>query len=230
MRMSSKKPSAIGQTVRWVRFLWGRCSRARAYAQRESRCGRARDQSNRGELAPGRNQQPVCIDRVTQILRQDRGDFGECVVRSIGKPPVGPPRDKARPQHQCLQFLLGEHQWREHEAWPQHKPDTRLPVNRCALGDQALDVAIDRAQRHAELFGQHGAADRTTMPAQDLNEFEQPLRARHVWLPRWKPNVAREEDKHGMARTNKSSGRTAAPSSRSGLLTSAGADQYAQNL
>ena len=97
------------------------------------------------ELAPRPHQQSICIDRVTQIRRQDGSDLGERVVRGVGKPPVGTPGNKSRPEHQRFQFLLGKHQRRKHEARPQHKADAGFAIDRCALGDQALDVAIDRA-------------------------------------------------------------------------------------
>ena len=53
-----------------------------------------------------------------------------------------------------------------------------IGLDRGALADQCLDVAVDRPQRDAKLVSQRLPAHRLTMAAQDLNELEQALRAR----------------------------------------------------
>src|SRR5262249_50224473 len=92
---------------------------------------------------------------------------------------IGTLRDPARSEHQRLDLLLGEHQRRQHEARAKHVTDAGLAINAGALGVERLDIAIERAQRHAKLLRQRRRADRKAMPPKELDQIKQSLRAGH---------------------------------------------------
>src|SRR5262245_52031352 len=109
--------------------------------------------------------QAAVVHALAQVVREDRGDLADSVGGRARERLVGALRDPSRPQDEGLDFLVGEHQGRQHESGPEHVADPGLAVDRGALADQRLDVAVDRAKRHAELVGQRLTADRMTMSA-----------------------------------------------------------------
>ena len=86
---------------------------------------------------------------------------------------VGALRDPAQAEHESLKLLVGEHERRQHESRPEDEAKPGFAVDRRALADQRLDVAVDRPQRDAEFVSERLAAHRPTVAAQHLNEFEQ---------------------------------------------------------
>lgn len=127
----------------------------------------------RRRAAPIRHQQAAGFHLQAQRRRQQAGDAvhrragrrGQFRVRVCGHP--------ARTEHHRLQFVLGEHHRRQHEAWPQSVADAGLAVDFSALFAQGFDVAVHRAQAHAQTLGQVGAA-RTAVPAvQFVDEAQQ---------------------------------------------------------
>ena len=85
----------------------------------------------------------------------------------------------ARAEYDRFDLLLAEHQWRQHEARAQHVADAGLAIDVRALGLERVDVAIDRAQRHAGRLGQRRSAHRMPVAPQYLDQVQQTLRARH---------------------------------------------------
>src|SRR5258708_3014457 len=53
----------------------------------------------------------------------------------------------------------------------------RLAIDARTLGVERLDIAIERAQRHAKLLRQRRSADRKAMPPKELDQIKQSLRA-----------------------------------------------------
>jgi hypothetical protein len=131
------------------------------------------------DLHAGPDQQPRSLSAVAHIVRQDRNDLGQRVAGCLAEWPVGALGDPARSEHQRLDLLFGEHQRRQHEARAQYVTNARLGVDMRALRFECLDIAIERAQSHAELLRQRSTADRKAMPAKDLDQIEQALRTRH---------------------------------------------------
>src|SRR5581483_4436957 len=86
----------------------------------------------------------------------------------------------AAAQHQGLDLLLREHQRRQHEARPQDVADTRLAIDMRTLALQRIDVAVERAQRDAEFIGERRPRHRKAVTAQNLDQVEETLGARHA--------------------------------------------------
>src|SRR5262249_13739618 len=91
--------------------------------------------------------------------------------------------DNPRAEHQGLDFLLLEHQWRQIEARLEHVADTRFALDRYAAGSKVPDVAIDRALRDLKGLAQVARSHGCPLAAEQLNDLEQAIGAAHVALP-----------------------------------------------
>ncbi len=72
--------------------------------------------------------QRIGVERVTQVPRQDSGDFRQRRSGGMAQLMIRTFRHPARPKHQRLDLLLGEHQRRQHEAGTQHVAKPRLAL------------------------------------------------------------------------------------------------------
>ena len=101
------------------------------------------------------------------------------VARREGEQLIGALGEPARAEYQGLDFVLGEHQRRQHEAGPQHITEAGCALDMRALRLQAADVAIEGAKADPQFRRQRLAADRPAVAAQRLQQGEQTFRSRH---------------------------------------------------
>ena len=112
---------------------------------------------------PGPISRPRRIEAGFEIRRQHGSDLGQCAACGATQRRVSAVRHPARAEHDRLDFVFREHQRRQHESRVQHVAYARLAIDLRALTVERFDVAIERAQRNPERFGQHRAADRTSI-------------------------------------------------------------------
>ena len=113
---------------------------------------------------------------------------------------VGAALDPAGAERQRLDLLEAEHQGRQGEAGLEHIAETRLALDPRPLRLQGADVAVERAQRHAELLRQRQAGDRAAAETQVLHQFEQTFGARHRCLSYGALTHCSTENRHSWPR------------------------------
>src|SRR5271165_2547259 len=131
---------------------------------------------------PRAGEQRRPVERLGAVGRQNGGDLGERAQRRLLEALVGAALDPARAERQRLDLLEAEHQGRQCEAGLELIAEPRLPLYPRALRLERFDVAVERAQRNAKLFGERAACDRAAAEAKALHELEQPFGARHRFL------------------------------------------------
>ena len=86
----------------------------------------------------------------------------------------------ARAEDQGFELVLAEHQRRQREAGAQQVSDAGVAFDARALFAQRGDVAVQRAQAHAQLGGQRGAGDGPAVGAQAFEQLQQAGGAGHA--------------------------------------------------
>jgi hypothetical protein len=89
---------------------------------------------------------------------------------------------KGERQHHGLRLLDGEHQRRQVEAGAQDIADAALALDRHAHRLQGYDIAVDRAHRHLQPFGDLGGGHRLAGKPEDLDDLEEPGCLAHGFL------------------------------------------------
>ena len=107
-------------------------------------------------------------------LRRHGGeDLGQRVLGRLVEHRVAALGDEAQAEQERVHLVLAEAQGRQEESGAEDIAETGLTLDDGALGLESSDVAIEGAQRNADLLGQIGAADRMPPSAQSLEQVEQ---------------------------------------------------------
>ena len=96
-------------------------------------------------------------DELGAVGRHHGGELGQRAVGRLGEFGIGALADPQRAERQRLHFLDRQHQRRQSEAGLEHVAEPRLARDVGPLRLQSGDVAIERAQADAELFGERRA-------------------------------------------------------------------------
>ncbi len=124
------------------------------------------------------NQRGIKQDRA-QGARHHGADLGHGIARSCGQVLVTLHLDQPGTQHHGLQFIGGEHQRRQVEAFSQHVADARFAAHRNAVGHQRGDVAVNRARGDFQFLGNLACRHRPAGAAQDLDDLHQSIGSSH---------------------------------------------------
>jgi hypothetical protein len=82
-----------------------------------------------------------------------RGDLGKCLTRGLFQRDIAAPCRKPETKDHGICLVLGEHQWWQKEARIEHAAGSWRPLDSSALSNEGRHVAIDGAERHAQLVG-----------------------------------------------------------------------------
>ncbi len=115
-----------------------------------------------------------------QALRHHHAHLGEDRIGGLLQGQILHPLEHPRADGNRLDLVDGEHQGRQVEALAQHVADAGRALDRHAPGLQGGDVAIDRARRDLELFGQRRCGHRFPGRAQGLDDVEQAVGPGHI--------------------------------------------------
>ena len=118
-------------------------------------------------------------DELGAVGRHHGGELGKRAFGRLGELGIGALADPQRAERQRLHFLDRQHQRRQSEAGLEHVAEPRLARDVGPLRLQSGDVAIERAQADAELFGERRAGYGSAAAAQRLDQRQQAAGARH---------------------------------------------------